>query len=258
MPAHFYKYHGAGNDFILIDNRDGSFQADIGVISGMCRRRFGIGADGLMLLEASGDYDFSMRYFNSDGKESTMCGNGGRCMVAFAHALGLINSSAVFLASDGPHHAKLLPNGLISINMRDVTEISRHQGNDLINTGSPHYVIHVEDPSAIDVIREGKAIRYDKSIATEGVNVNFIHREENQQIHIRTYERGVEDETLACGTGSVAAAVSAHLRYPSDKPSYLLHAPGGDLQVHFDSQNNHTFTNIWLTGPAEFVYEGWQ
>ena len=258
MPAHFYKYQGAGNDFILIDNRDGSFRADTSLISSMCQRRFGIGADGLMLLEASGDYDFSMRYYNSDGKESTMCGNGGRCMVAFAHALGLINSSAVFLASDGPHQAKILSNGLISLNMRDVTEIRQHQGNDLIDTGSPHYVIHVEDPSAIDVIREGKAIRYDRNIAAEGVNVNFIHRGEDQHIRIRTYERGVEDETLACGTGSVAAAISAHLRYPSDKSSYLLHAPGGDLQVHFDSQDHHTFTNIWLTGPAAFVFEGWQ
>jgi diaminopimelate epimerase len=257
MPAHFYKYHGAGNDFILIDNRDGSFRADTSTISSMCQRRFGVGADGLMLLEASGDYDFSMRYYNSDGKESTMCGNGGRCMVAFAHALGLINSSAVFLASDGPHQAKILTNGLISLNMRDVTGVRQHQGNDLIDTGSPHYVIHVEDTENIDVIREGKAIRYDKNISEQGVNVNFIRRSADQHISIRTYERGVEDETLACGTGSVAAAISAHLRHPADKPSYILHAPGGDLQVHFDSQDNHTFTNIWLTGPAEFVFEGW-
>ena len=178
-------------------------------------------------------------------------------MVAFAYALGLINSSAVFLASDGPHHAKILSNGLISLNMRDVTEIHQHRGHDLIDTGSPHYVIHVENTESIDVIGQGQAIRYDKHIAQDGVNVNFIHLGANQQIYIRTYERGVENETLACGTGSVAAAISAHLKHPSDKSSYILHAPGGDLQVHFDKQNNHTFTNIWLTGPAEFVYEGW-
>ncbi|HKL37846.1 MAG TPA: diaminopimelate epimerase [Bacteroidales bacterium] len=258
MPAHFYKYQGAGNDFIVIDNRDGSFQPGIDVIATMCQRKFGIGGDGLMLLEASGDYDFSMRYYNSDGKESTMCGNGGRCMVAFAHALGLINSSAVFLASDGPHHARILSNGLISINMRDVTEIRQHRGNHLIDTGSPHFVIHVEDTETVDVIGEGKAIRYNKNIAKDGVNVNFIHCREDQHIHIRTYERGVEDETLACGTGSVAAAISAHLRHPSAKSSYILHAPGGELQVHFDQQNKDTFTNIWLTGPAEFVFEGWK
>lgn len=257
MALHFYKYQGAGNDFIVIDNRGQTFQPDKNTVSGMCRRRFGAGADGLMLLEDSSQYDFSMRYFNADGKESTMCGNGGRCMVAFARARDLIRESTEFTASDGPHQAKILEDGLISLKMNHVSGIDYHQGNTIIDTGSPHYVIHVEDPDTIDVVREGRAIRYDGNISKAGINVNFIRMEDGRNIRMRTYERGVEDETMACGTGSIAAAISAYLKRPADKSSYTIHAPGGTLRVSFVAQKDHTFTHIWLTGPAEFVYEGW-
>ena len=257
MRAHFHKYHGAGNDFILIDNRDHTFLPNRDEIRSMCRRRFGIGADGLMLLETSGDYDFSMRYYNSDGRESTMCGNGGRCMVSFARSLGLTGQETIFVATDGPHQARILDNGLISLKMKDVTGIRKYQEDDLIDTGSPHYVKHVEDPDKVDVLREGQSIRHDPSISESGVNVNFIHPEDNRHIRIRTFERGVEDETLACGTGSVAAAISTWLRHPADKFSYTIHAPGGNLQIEAEPHGKKSFRNIWLTGPAEFVYEGW-
>jgi len=256
MAHTFQKYHGAGNDFILIDNRSGSFQPDKNVIEGMCRRRFGIGADGLMLLEKDPDYDFSMRYYNSDGRESTMCGNGGRCIVAFARSLGLIDKHTTFLATDGPHQAKILPDERISIKMSDVIEIRHHQGHDVIDTGSPHYIVWVHDPGQVKVLDEGSAIRHDTDISPDGVNVNFVTMAENGHIHIRTYERGVEDETLACGTGSVAVAISAHLRKPADKSSYLIHALGGDLEVEFREDDQNTFREVWLTGPAQWVFEG--
>jgi len=256
MASTFQKYHGAGNDFILIDNRSGYFHPDKNVIQKMCERRFGIGADGLMLLEKADEYDFSMRYYNSDGNESTMCGNGGRCIVAFARSLGLIDRQTFFLATDGPHLAKILDDGRISLKMQDVEEVRHHQGHDVINTGSPHYIVWVHDPGQVKVLYEGSAIRHDPDISNDGVNVNFVTMAENRHIHIRTYERGVEDETLACGTGSVAAAISAHFRSPSDKSSYIIHALGGDLEVEFREEATGIFRDVWLTGPTQWVFEG--
>jgi len=256
MAHTFQKYHGAGNDFILLDNRSGTFQPDKNVIEEMCKRRFGIGADGLMLLEKASEYDFSMRYYNSDGRESTMCGNGGRCMVAFARSLGLIDRQTTFLATDGPHQASIQDDGRVSLKMQDINEVRHHQGHDVIDTGSPHYIVWVHDPGQVRVLDEGSAIRHDPDISPDGVNVNFVTMAENGHIHIRTYERGVEDETLACGTGSVAAAISAHLRKPSDKSSYIIHALGGDLGVEFQEDEQGIFREVWLTGPAQWVFEG--
>lgn len=257
MAYTFHKYHGAGNDFILIDNRTGYFQPDKNVIEKMCKRRFGIGADGLMLLEEAAGYDFSMRYYNADGYEGTMCGNGGRCVAAFARSLKLITNQANFLAADGPHQAIILKDKQeISLKMQDVLDIRHHKGHDVIDTGSPHYILWVNDPGQVDVPGQGSTIRHDPDISPDGVNVNFVTMGKNQLIHIRTYERGVEDETLACGTGAVAAAISAHLRSPSDKSSYIIHALGGELRIDFTAEGRETFRDVWLTGPAQKVFEG--
>ncbi len=257
MAVKFNKYHGAGNDFIVIDNRGGNFQPDPTRIARMCHRRFGIGADGMMLLESSTGYDFSMRYYNADGRESSMCGNGGRCMVDFARLMEIIDKKTVFEAVDGIHEAKILPDGRISLKMQDVGDISRHQGNDLIDTGSPHYVVHVEDLREIDVVDRGRKIRNDPQISANGMNVDFIFSRGGQHIDIRTYERGVEAETLACGTGAVAAAISAYLRSPAEGTSFILHAQGGDLKVDFKTPDQKVFSDIWLTGPAQKVFEGY-
>jgi diaminopimelate epimerase len=256
MTQKFHKYHGAGNDFILVDNRDGGFEPDKNTILRMCRRRFGIGADGVMLLEESENADFSMRYFNADGRESTMCGNGGRCIVLFAHARGIVSEKTTFWASDGYHQANVLDAKTVSLKMQDVTQVWQHQGNDVIDTGSPHYVQWVGDPDQVDVYTQGRALRYDPDIFADGVNVNFVKMMAERHIFIRTYERGVEAETLACGTGSVAAAISAHIRNRSDKSSYTLKARGGTLQVDFEDTGDNIFRDVWLTGPAEKVFEG--
>ena len=255
MAQEFHKYHGAGNDFIIIDNRQKSFQPDRDVIESLCRRKFGIGANGLMLLENSEEADFYMRYFNSDGKESTMCGNGGRCIVAFAHDQGIIGRKTRFMASDGPHDAEIREDGLVALKMRDVERVETYGDHYFVDTGSPHYVSFVDDLAKVNVYEEGKKVRYDKSISEAGTNVNFVSFEKEGLISIRTYERGVENETLACGTGAVASAISAYLYSNTDKTSYTVNAMGGKLEVTFDPTGD-SFTNVWLTGPAEFVYAG--
>ncbi len=256
MILNFSKYHGAGNDFILIDNRKEEIRLTQKEVAFLCNRHFGIGADGLMLLNYSKEYDFEMQYFNSDGNESTMCGNGGRCIAAFASHLGIIDKTTVFKAIDGLHTAKIIEDKgnikIVRLQMLDVKEIKKIDNYFLLNTGSPHYVQFVDNVEAIDIVAEGRKIRYDEKFAPGGLNVNFVQIKENH-LFVRTYERGVEDETLSCGTGVTAAA----LAYAFDKNIHQvsIHTKGGTLAVTFEKQNN-SFKNIYLEGEACFVFEG--
>jgi diaminopimelate epimerase len=256
MVINFYKYQGAGNDFVLTDNREKSFPVKIDTIEKICNRRFGVGADGLILLEDSGDADFSMRYFNADGKESTMCGNGGRCIVAFAYKLGLIGTKTIFSASDGLHEATFSEPDKVALKMADVSRVNKMPEGYFVDTGSPHLVRFVTELDKTDVYKEGKQLRYDKKLSQNGLNVNFVSLIDKGKLQIRTYERGVEDETYACGTGSVAAALSATEKEEGLFNEYELKAKGGNLKVSFDKNPDRSFSNIWLTGPAVFVFKG--
>ncbi len=254
MSTHFYKYHGAGNDFIIIDNRNNIFDKNAEqLIKKLCHRQFGIGADGLMLLESDKILDFKMIYYNSNGLEGTMCGNGGRCIVAFAKSLNLISDLTNFNASDGPHQAKI-DGEIIHLKMSDVTNIKELEDGYFVNTGSPHFVCKNPSPFETDINAVGKKIRNQKRFLPDGVNVNFIS-EKNNVIEIATFERGVEAETLSCGTGSVASAVAAAFNKNDGHYVYKINAKGGKLQVSFNKENN-TYTNIWLSGPAVKVFEG--
>lgn len=251
----FYKYQGAGNDFILIDNRKSVFEKDVAVIGRLCDRRFGIGADGLILLEnpkKTGD-DFTMTYFNADGQESSMCGNGGRCIARFAQFLGIIKNQAVFSAIDGKHQAKIEAD-TVHLKMGNVETIEKDGEAFRIDSGSPHYITFVKNVDAVNVKEEGKKIRNSSTYKQEGINVNFV--EIGKPISkIRTYERGVEDETLACGTGVTASALAIALVEKSTKNTICLQTRGGKLCVSFQKDKNR-FSDIWLTGPAEKVFEG--
>jgi diaminopimelate epimerase len=251
----FYKYQGTGNDFILIDHRQPFLQLSTQDIHAMCDRHFGIGADGLMLLEEAEGVDFKMVYFNSDGRESSMCGNGGRCITSFAKHLGLIQSEAEFLAIDGHHQARVLDHGEITLHMKDVTELIAHETYFELNTGSPHYVAYVDHLSELDMKKEGALIRYSPKFKEEGINVNFIDQIADAYLNVRTYERGVEDETLSCGTGVTACAL-VHLKDISGIQSIQIKTPGGLLNVRRNYQGHGTYDDIWLTGPAEFVFKG--
>ena len=254
MNFNFFKYHGTGNDFILIDNRSGKFNADSEIIAKLCHRRFGIGADGLMLLENSDNYDFKMRYFNSDGNEGTMCGNGGRCIVAFAKKLGLITEYTVFEAVDGIHKARV-NNGLVSLHMSSVDNIDKLSSDYFLDTGSPHFVRFIDDVDEFDVYKEGRNIRYSEKFKKNGTNVNFVQIIDDNTIKVATYERGVEDETLSCGTGVTASAISAYVKNGGRAAKFNIQTKGGDLQVEFVEKNGK-FDNIILSGPASFVFEG--
>jgi len=256
MQVQFYKYHGAGNDFILIDNRKSVINLNPRFVQKLCSRRFGIGADGLMLLENSQKADFSMRYFNSDGHEASMCGNGGRCIVSFAWKKGFISNETEFIASDGLHKAKILDNGIVALKMNDVEEVEKVGVHYFLNTGSPHYVMFVDDINKSKVQEDGKRIRYDASVSKQGTNVDFVQIIKEDEISIRTYERGVENETLACGTGAVASAIATHLSKETDNFSFSVQVLGGKLQVDFKMKDETHFYDIWLTGPAEFVFKG--
>lgn len=257
MMIEFYKYQGTGNDFIIIDNRDKLFKSsNYKLIESLCNRRFGIGADGLMLLEDHNELDFTMRYFNSDGKEASMCGNGGRCIAAFAVKLGVVSSADnfSFMAVDGRHDASY-QDDIVSLHMSDVKEIDRYDTHTFLNTGSPHHVEFHDSVDSIDVVSKGRLIRHSDLYQPDGTNVNFVHFTKNNKIKVRTYERGVEDETFACGTGVVASAISAHIIKPEFK-DFEIEVLGGQLNVHFEPQNDSSYTNIWLKGPATFVYKG--
>lgn len=251
---HFYKYHGAGNDFIIIDNRVQSVHFTSDEIAHMCHRRFGIGADGLMLIESDPHFDFKMIYYNSDGQESTMCGNGGRCIILAASDLGLIQHKAHFNAIDGAHDGLILADGRIQLSMIPVDTIDEYNGYKVLNTGSPHIIIPVDDVLDVDVYKLGKKMRQDERFSPNGINVNFIDHKDGT-IHIRTYERGVEDETWACGTGVTAAALSSVTRIPGQH-SIEVHAKGGTLLVDFTIDEQLHFKDILLTGPAQFVFKG--
>jgi diaminopimelate epimerase len=255
MEWSFRKYQGTGNDFIILHDPDMSFPSeDIAMIEHLCHRRFGIGADGLMLVRPEDGYDFRMVYFNADGRESTMCGNGGRCIAAFAHQLGLASEEGRFMAIDGPHEYQILKNGAVRLKMIDV-ESFQTDGEDIImNTGSPHFVSMRKDVSAIDIVPEARAIRYNAIFAKEGINVNFVE-ERDGQCTLRTYERGVEDETYSCGTGTVAAALALAIKNAWSNGPVLLNTKGGQLKVWFE-KDGAVFRNIWLEGPAEHVFSG--
>lgn len=253
MPLSFYKYQGTGNDFVMVDNRKLSFPSeDEALVKSLCDRRTGIGADGLILLQDHPDYDFEMVYFNADGRLGSMCGNGARCTVRFAKQLGVIEDVACFLAADGEHQASI-ERDLILLHMNDVKEIEQVGQDYYLNTGSPHYVRFVDDVQALDVFAEGRAIRYNERFNAVGTNVNFVQKLAEDEIYVRTYERGVEDETLSCGTGVTACALVAS-RNGFSSP-IKVKTPGGDLQVTF-VENEAGFKTIYLIGPAKLVFSG--
>ena len=256
MKLNFYKYQGTGNDFIIIDNRNGQFtEFTTKQVQHICDRRFGIGADGLMLMNNKEDYDFEMKYYNADGKLGSLCGNGSRCMIRFAYHMGIHKYTYHFLAADGPHEAEIDNHNLIRVKMNDVTDIKEHSSFTLLNTGSPHLVKFVNDVMNVDVVETGRDIRNSKNYAEEGINVNFVESVDDDKIFVRTYERGVEDETLSCGTGVTAAALmSAHNPRGFNRVEVKTH--GGSLSVEFNKTADNHFENIWLCGPAELVFTG--
>ena len=257
MTISFSKYQGTGNDFILLDNRQQIYSGLTQLeIAKYCDRRFGIGADGLMLLNLKEGYDFEMKYFNADGREGSMCGNGGRCMVRFAYHLGIHKSLYYFMATDGEHEAEIDEgSGVINLKMKDVSGIREENGDFILNTGSPHYVKIVDDVMDYDVVKNGTAIRFNEEFNKEGINVNFVEQKELDEIIVRTYERGVEDETFSCGTGVTASAIVCY----HNEVGYndvTVKTKGGNLVVKYDRLADNSFTNIWLCGPAEKVYDG--
>ncbi len=256
MKIPFKKYQGTGNDFVIVDQRTRSYigHENQALIARICHRKFGVGADGLILLENKVSYDFEMIYFNADGRQSSMCGNGGRCITSFANEIGLIEGKAKFVAIDGVHLSEIDVVGEVSLQMQDVTDIKINEDHFEMNTGSPHYVAFVEDLSDIDVKNLGATIRYSAQYKLEGINVNFVE-ESDKGLEVATYERGVEDETLSCGTGVTAAALAFATKRKSKDPVNLI-TKGGPLKVKFETSDFKTFTNIWLIGKAEKVFEG--
>lgn len=247
----FYKYQGTGNDFIMIDDREESFPVSREFIAKLCDRRFGIGADGLILLQQS-EKMFEMVYFNSDGGESSMCGNGGRCFVKFLSDLKLIKNKVTFNAVDGLHYAEII-DPLVKLQMSDVEKVNLFDTHTFLNTGSPHHVIF-EDLNELDVKKRGAEIRY-SPIYPEGTNVNFVQQLSPNRIAVRTYERGVEDETWSCGTGVTASALTLSVLGKTQENEIKVKTPGGNLTVSF-VRNGDSFQKIFLTGPAEFVFKG--
>ncbi|MBC7535033.1 MAG: diaminopimelate epimerase [Ferruginibacter sp.] len=256
MKINFFKYQGTGNDFVILDNRTGIYDfLTKHQVQLMCDRKFGVGGDGLMLLNSKQGYDFEMLYYNSDGSQSTMCGNGGRCMVCFAYHLGIHKYTYRFLAIDGVHEAEIDMNNQIRLKMNDVTQVDEHSSYAVLNTGSPHFIKFASDVANIDVVETGRDIRNSKPYAAEGINVSFVENLGEDRIFVRTYERGVEDETLSCGTGVTAAAlVSAH--NPRGFNRVEVKTPGGNLSVEYTKIDENNYENIWLCGPAELVFSG--
>jgi diaminopimelate epimerase len=252
MEIQFSKYQGTGNDFVIIDNRDGSITLSNAQIAFLCDRRFGVGSDGLIVLGTAADYDFSMSYYNADGTEGSMCGNGARCLVQFAHDHGIVKEKYFFIAIDGPHEATIEKNGWIHLKMSDVNAVEVGDHFFVTNTGSPHYVQLVNGVEKFDVFTAGKAIRYNERFKAEGVNVNFIEFHDDH-LFVRTYERGVENETYSCGTGVTASAITTHLNKLGEH-RVSIKTIGGALAVSFNNQGGGHFNHIWLQGPGTFVY----
>lgn len=257
MKILFQKYQGTGNDFILLDNRNGEYNnLSKTEVKKLCDRRFGIGADGLMLLNTKEGYDFDMVYFNADGRVGSLCGNGSRCMIKFAWSLGLQKENYVFTAADGSHEAKLNADGIVFLKMQDVETIRSHHSDFILDTGSPHFIRLAPDVMQLDVCKKGREIRHSPEFEKEGINVNFVEQlSEPDKIIVRTYERGVENETLSCGTGVTAAALVCY-HNENGFNEVEIQTPGGKLNVEFDRSADGTFKNIWLCGPAEKVFEG--
>lgn len=255
MKITFYKYNGAGNDFVMLDNREGWFDwNDHELIAYVCDRKFGVGADGILLLQNKDGYAFEMLYANSDGSRGSMCGNGGRCIVHFAHKLDLIeqDKEIEFLGPDGSHAAVLHADGQVALKMKDNVVVTEREGLSFVDTGTPHYIQHVVNLDEFPVNTEARKFR-DRCNAAGGVNVNYVEHDNNGW-HVRTYERGVEDETLACGTGATAVAIELAEHKNATSP-VDIHMPGGILNISFEKKGD-TYLNIWLTGPATFVFEG--
>jgi diaminopimelate epimerase len=255
MEIRFHKYQGTGNDFIIIDNRSLSVSLLPEQVADLCHRRFGIGADGLILLELEPGLDFKMVYYNSDGNQSSMCGNGGRCIAAFARHQGIITGKARFTAIDGVHEV-IVTDDMVSLKMQDVKQVESGDGFYYLDTGSPHYVKIVTGVDQLDVYNEGRTIRNSARFREEGTNVNFIEKQD-EVLLVRTYERGVEDETFSCGTGVTAAALVAAISgISTGKNSCIVKTKGGNLEVTFEKVLDQNFYNIWLKGAALKVFEG--
>ncbi len=258
MIKEFYKYHGSGNDFIIIDDIDNQIEKTIknkqSYIKQLCNRHLGIGADGLMFLQKSKNADFRMKYYNSDGKEGSMCGNGGRCIAAFAHLKGYAKKNTTFEAIDGLHYAEIIDNA-VNLKMSDIEGYKKFGKSFFLDTGSPHYVEFVKDVENLDVIKKGKKVRHDESINLGGTNVNFVEIQKDT-LFVRTFERGVEDETLSCGTGVVASAIATYIQGIT-KTEYKIKTLGGNLKVRFNiNKETGVIENVWLSGPAVLVFKG--
>lgn len=250
MKIKFDKYQGTGNDFVMIDNRKNKYEFKTEQIKELTDRRFGIGADGVILIENHTDLDFEMRYFNADGTRS-FCGNGARCAVRFSESLGLCKDETNFLAIDGEHQAKIYPNA-ISLQMREISGVENDGEAFVIDTGSPHYVSFVDDLSKENIVKRGKEIRYSKKYSEKGINVNLV---QENTLEMLTYERGVENETLSCGTGATAVAIAYAKKNNLEGLIALdIKVKGGDLQVGFNKTD--VFSNIFLKGPAQKVFSG--
>jgi len=256
MIINFEKYHGTGNDFVLIDDRALTFpENDLKLIKHLCNLKFGIGSDGLMLIRNSNEADFEMIFFNPDGSKS-LCGNGSRCAVHFAHKMQICQDSGTFITTDGAHDFRVIDSDLIAVEMRDVYRPEKHGGNWFLDTGSPHIIIQVDEVDEVDVMTEGRKLRNDAVyIPINGTNVNFVSESKmNGIFKVRTYERGVEAETLSCGTGVTAVALAMNLENKVDHKAEIQ-TRGGNLLVEFQRKGAR-FTNIWLTGPAKYVFSG--
>jgi diaminopimelate epimerase len=252
MNLNFYKYQGTGNDFVMLDNRTKTFpKENIKIISHLADRHFGVGADGIILIENDDQFDFKMIYFNADGSE-TFCGNGGRCAVAFAKYLKIIDTKTTFIAFDGEHFAAI-KNGIISLKMIDVDEIKVSEKSVFLYTGTQHHVELVDDLNEYPVFEKGREIR--NSYKEPGSNVNFVQQIDESTFRVRTYEKGVEDETLACGTGVTAVAIAMHKTNKTNSNLISLPVEGGLLEVSFTAENG-VYKNVYLKGPAEFVFNG--
>lgn len=258
MKIPFTKFEGAGNDFILADNRNLRWKPSSEMVASLCDRHFGIGADGLMLLEEIAGFDFRMVYYNSDGNISTMCGNGGRCITAFARSLGFNGNPFRFMAHDGVHESHILAqNGsryLVKLKMTDTRIAEIFQDGIFLDTGSPHFVVFRSLLPETDVYKEGRSLRNDARFEPGGTNVNFLDSAEDK-IFVRTYERGVENETLSCGTGVTASAIVYHATGRTDKTRISIETRGGSLSVEFRA-DRESYTDVWLEGDATKVFEG--